>query len=175
VGVATYKVREEVERRYTSEVVLKFYAKERVVIGCPLGPIPPEYEKLYGRRKAIRIYRPWRPEVDFVVKKPDLLVLAEVKFWKPFDGPKSLLLYKTLVKETPELEMWWEKPVRLELYVPEATEALKVTCRVNEISLIEWAPEWIMEKWRKRELYWSKEAILKRAYRKTVLRELGFE
>jgi len=174
VGIGTYKVREEVERRYTSEVVLKFYAKERVVIGCPLGPIPPEVSKWVGKERAIKIYRPWRPEVDFCVKRSDMLILAEVKFWKPFDGPKSLLLYRTLVKQTPELEMWWEKPLRLELYVPEASVALKAACEANDIVLIEWAPDWVMKKWKEKELYWSKEAILKRVARRKKLEELGF-
>ncbi len=58
------KIRAENELRYVSEYVLTNYPKNLVKLRCPLGTAPDSFIKEMGLNKALRTYRPSRPEVD---------------------------------------------------------------------------------------------------------------
>ena len=87
------KSRREIEPRWVSEYVATHYARHKVRLRVPLGPVPEYLKKAHGTPKAIRIYRPWRPEVDCLVIMPGALVLIEAKIFKYMDGLSKLPVY----------------------------------------------------------------------------------
>jgi len=168
------KMRREIEPKWVAEYCSKFYGKYAVRYRCPLGPVPKELVELHGLEKALRMYRPWRPEVDALVIAKDKLILIEAKVRKVMDGLSKLPIYKMLVPQTPELKVYHGWPIEMELLVVKAVEPWITVAKNMGIRLVEWAPTWVWEIWRQRDLYWTKEAVELRERRKEVLKRLGF-
>ena len=168
------RLRREVEPRWVSEYCAKFYPDKPVRYRVPLGPIPEELVAKYGLSKAIRAYRPWRPEADALVIGDRRLILIEAKVFKVMDGISKLPIYAKLVPETPELNPYKTWPVEMQLLVVKAIEPWITIARDLGIKLVEWAPTWVQEVWVQRDLYWTREAVELRERRKEVLRRLGF-
>jgi len=168
------KLRRSIEPRWCSEYVAKFYADFPQIPRCPLGPIPPELEEYYGVEKARRIYRPSRPEVDYVVKLPEKLLMIEAKIFKYMDGLSKLPIYASLVPKTPELREYWTKPVEMHLLIPHKIPWVIEAGKANNIKVIIWAPDWVRKIWEERDKYWTREARYKREKRKALLRRLGY-
>jgi len=168
------RVRREIEPRWVSEYCAKFYPNYPVRYRVPLGPVPEEMIKEHGLSKAIRMYRPWRPEVDALVIQPRQLILIEAKVFKVMDGLAKLPIYKTLFHQTPELAPYRGFPVEMHLLVVRAVEPWITAAKTHGVKLIEWSPVWVREVWLQKDLYWTREAVELRERRKQVLRRLGF-
>jgi len=169
------KLRREIEPKWVSEYVAKFYPDFPVRFRVPLGAVPKELEKEHGLWKAIRTWRPWRPEVDAIVIRPGELTLIEGKIFKTMDGLSKLPVYASLVPETPELESYRSYKVAMQLLCVHALDWIKQAAKKSGIEVVEWAPTWVEEIWLERDKYWTPEAVSLRERRKEVLRRLGFE
>jgi len=169
------KRRRDLEPRWTSDYITTRYPDGEHRLRCPLGPIPKSLVKEYGLRKAIRVHRPWRPEVDALVILPGTLVLVEAKVFKYMDGVSKLPVYASLVPETPELRRHRDKPVRMELLVPATIDWLETAAAKLGVQIVTWAPDYIKKAWEERDKYWTPPYILKRERRKEILRRLGFD
>lgn len=168
------KTRRTLEPRWVSIYCATHYPKAEIRLGCPLGGIPRETLRDYGLLKGLRVYRPWRPEVDAVVILRNMLILIEAKIFKYMDGLAKLPIYKALVPKTPELKHVAHRPQYMKLLIPhripwvlEAAEGMGVTVEV-------WVPPFIQKVWEERDKYWTKDAIKKREARKRKLEELGY-
>jgi hypothetical protein len=166
--------RRTLEPRWVSEYCAVHYPKAEVRLSCPLGGIPKETLRDYGVLKGLRVYRPWRPEVDALVILQNMLILVEAKIFKYMDGLSKLPVYKSLVPQTPELSHVANRPIYMKLLIPyripwvlEAAKDLDVTVEV-------WVPDFVKQAWDERDKYWTKEAIEKREARKEKLKELGY-
>lgn len=168
------KLRSEVEPRWCSEYCLKFYPDLPVRYRVPLGPIPREMIDKYGLSKAIRMYRPFRPEVDALVIAPDKLILVEAKVHRVMDGISKLPVYRDLVPLTPELAPYKTYPVEMQLLVVKKWEPWTSLCEKYGIRMVDWAPTWVQEYFVRRDLYWTKEQVELRERRKEVLKRLGW-
>jgi len=169
------KLRREIEPRWVSEYIVKHYPKYPVKLRCPLGPIPENLKKIHGEEKAIRVYRPWRPEVDALVIMPGALLLIEAKIFKYMDGLSKLPVYASLVPATPELKEYKDMPVKMQLLVPVDIPWVRTACQKMGVDMVVWAPDWLKKIWEERDKYWSPEELIKREKRKQVLRRLGYE
>jgi hypothetical protein len=150
------------------------YPTAEVRLSCPLGGIPKETLRDYGLLKGLRVYRPWRPEVDGVVILKNMVILIEAKVFKYMDGLSKLPVYKSLIPQTPELKHVAHLPVYMKLLIPyripwvlEAAKDLGVTVEV-------WTPDFIREVWEERDKYWTKEKVEEREERKRKLMEMGY-
>lgn len=168
------RLRKEVEPRWVSEYCSKFYPDKVVRYRVPLGPIPEELVRLYGLEKAIRMYRPWRPEADALVIDKDRLILIEAKVHKIMDGLSKLPMYKSLIQHTPELAPFKHLPIEMQLLVVKAIEPWITLAKEYGVKLIEWAPTWVQEYFLQRDLYWTRESVELRERRKEILKRLGF-
>lgn len=168
------KMRRTLEPRWVSMYCAEHYPSAEVRLGCPLGGIPRETLRDYGLLKGLRVYRPWRPEVDAVIILKNMLILIEAKIFKYMDGLAKLPVYKALILKTPELKHVAHRPQYMKLLIPhkipwvlEAAEGVGVTVEI-------WVPDFIRKVWEERDKYWTKNAIKKREARKRKLAELGY-
>lgn len=166
--------RRELEPKWVSEYMARTYPNVEVRFRVALGPIPTETQKDYGLLKGLRVYRPWRPEVDAAARLPTQTVLVEAKIFKYMDGLSKLPIYKSLVPSTPELAHW-PKDVIMELLIPAPIPWVIDAARIAGVKVVTtFVPEYIQRVWNERDKYWTKEAIEKREERKRMLQELGF-
>jgi len=169
------RLRRNIEPKWVSEYCTTFYPDRPVRYGQPLGPIPEDLIKEHGLEKAIRMYRPWRPECDALIINKNKLILVEAKVRKILDGLAKLPIYKRLIPETPELAPYKGWPIVMRLLTVRAYEPWITIARELGIELVEWAPTWVKEIWIQHDLYWTREAVELRERRKEVLKRLGFE
>ena len=168
------RTRRHLEPRWVSWYCAKHYSKEIVKLRCPLGPIPEELRKLYGNAKALKVYRPSRPEVDACVIKPAGITLIEAKVQKFMDGLSKLPVYKSLVPVTPELQPWKDLPIEMLLLTPRGVDWVKTAAARLDVKVLTEAPDFILKYWEERDKYWTKPYLKKRLARKRKLEELGY-
>jgi hypothetical protein len=168
------KLRREIEPRWVAEYCAQFYPKFPVRYRCALGPAPPGLEKAFPEEKALRIGRPWRPEADAVVIKPDELIIIEAKVFRYMDGLSKLPVYRDLVDSTPELEKFKKLPRRMQLLLPAELKWVENAAKPLNVEVVVWAPDWVKAIWEERDKYWTKEATQAREERKKILRAIGY-
>ncbi|MFQ6053074.1 MAG: hypothetical protein ACE5OO_02435 [Candidatus Bathyarchaeia archaeon] len=169
------KKRREIEPRWVSEYVARFYGRYEVRPRCPLGPIPEDLEKAYGISKARRIHRPYRPEVDCLVISPRRIILIEAKIQKYMDGLSKLPIYKSLIPKTPELADQRDKRVDMELLIPRKIPWIMAAAEEQGIIVKDWAPDWVLKIWEERDKYWTQSSVMKREQRRKTLERLGYD
>lgn len=169
------RVRRELEPKWVSWFCAKHHKNDIVKLRCPLGPIPQELKDHYGDAKAIKVYRPWRPEVDALVITDNYIRLIEAKIQKFMDGLSKLPVYKSLVPSTPELKAWRRLPVNMLLLIPTRIGWVIPAASNMGVAISTEAPDEIIKVWNERDKYWTKEAVEKREARKKKLKELGYE
>jgi len=168
------RIRREIEPKWVSWYIAKRFENALVKPRCPLGPIPEELVKLHGLSKAIKVHRPWRPEVDACVILPDRIILVEAKIQKFMDGISKLPVYKSLIPATPELKAWKDLPVEMRLLIPAEVEWVRTAAKKMDVKIIVDAPDFILKVWEDRDKYWTKPLMEEREARKEKLRELGY-
>jgi hypothetical protein len=168
------KVRREVEPRWVSEYVMATYPRFEHRLRVPLGPAVAGISEQLGQEKALRVSRPWRPEVDAIVITADRLIMIEGKIFKTMDGLSKLPVYRDLVASTPELQAQKDLPVEMHLLVVRPLEWVLAAAEKAGVKVVEWAPPWIIQVWEDRDKYWAPDAVAKREERKKVLEKLGY-
>ena len=169
------KVRTEWETRYVSDYVLSKFPNDIVQYRCPLGRVPESMIKELGLSKAIGMYRPYRPEVDALVITANDITIIEGKIFKVMDGLSKLPVYRSLVKETPELDLYKKFPIRAILVTPKQPVWSAPFVREQGIEIDIFLPAWLDEYYKSQEQYWTAEERMKRLERKEVLKGLGFK
>jgi len=171
--MAFSKPRRELEPRWVSEYMAATYPKAEVRMRVPLGPIPKETSADYGLMKGLRVYRPWRPEVDAAARWTNKTILVEAKIFKYMDGLSKLPVYKSLLPDTPELAHW-PTDVIMELLIPAPITWVLSAAQNQGVRVVHtFVPDYIKQVWEERDKYWTKEAIEQREERKRKLQELG--
>jgi len=168
-------MRRDLEPRWVSWYCSKKYPRDIVKLRCPLGPVPDKLKEAVGEGKAIKMYRPWRPEVDALVILQGAIRLIEAKIFKYMDGLSKLPVYQSLVIATPELRAWRELPVQMVLLIPERIPWVVAAAEKMGVAVDNDAPDYITQAWEERDKYWTKPYIEKREKRKETLKELGYE
>jgi len=173
--MAFSRPRRELEPRWVSEYMATTYPKAEVRFRVPLGPIPKETAANYGLLKGLRVYRPWRPEVDAAARWSTKTILVEAKIFKYMDGLSKLPVYKNLIPDTPELKAW-PSDVIMELLIPAEIPWVKAAADTMAVRVIShFVPAYIKAAWEERDKYWTKDAMEAREERKRKLREMGYE
>lgn len=169
------KIRENWEHRYVSDYVVTRYPHDAHKFRCPLGSVPEMWVQEMGLGKAIRAYRPYRPEADAAVITADAIVLIEAKIFKVMDGIAKLPIYRSLVAETPEFDAYRTLPVEAVLVTPKDPGWTRKVAVETNVRIELYMPDWIEEYYKKQEVYWTAEERLKRMKRKRVLEGLDYD
>ncbi len=168
------KLRADWEHRYVSDYVLMKYPHDIHKFRCPLGTVPEMWVREMGLGKAIRAFRPYRPEVDAAVVTADRIVIIEGKLFKVMDGLSKLPIYRSLIAETPEFSEYRTLPVEAVLVTPKEPQwAQKVVAELDIVVDI-FIPGWIKEYYEAQEKYWTTEEKFEREKRKEMLKGLGY-
>jgi len=168
------KLRAEHETRYVSEWVLQNYPKDTVKYRCPLGTAPDMWLKTMGMEKALRSYRPFRPEVDACIITRNELILIEGKIMRVLDGAAKLIIYRDLVDITPELQHLAPLKRRAIVLTPQPPGWAKTITEKHKIEFEIYKPDWLTDYWEWMNKYWTAEERVEREQRKAILQKTGY-
>ena len=141
----------------------------------PLGMVSEELMKTEGYDRAIKVMRPFRPEVDAVVILPHFLLLIEAKVWSVVDGLAKLPLYKSLVPTTPELKKYMPREVMMQLVVGWTNTNLQIMARDMDVEVKLFRPDWLVEVVDGLHKYWTREYQNARDEKLKMQRYFGVE
>jgi len=169
------KIRQEREARLISEWVAQNYPKAELIrFRCPLGPVPQQLVQELGLAKAIGYARPYRPEVDALVVTEKEIILAEAKIFKVMDGLSKLPIYGSLVSQTPELQPYLGRAIRLKLVTAKPLPWMHQAAVEAGVEIVLFQPDWVKQYLQELEQYWTKDAVEARNRRKKILEALGY-
>jgi len=171
MGIGQYKPR---ERRYIVEWAEHRFPGCEKRFNVPLGPVPSSLVEEVGLTKALKVFRPWRPDVDAVIICPDKLIIAEAEILRPKDAIGDLLVYRDLVPDTPELKQFLDRPLEAWLVVPWSVTWVKEACDKYKIKLDLFVPDWIKDYLEELHKYFTAEGRQKREERRKALEGLGY-
>lgn len=163
------------ERALIGAYIRERWPARRVILGCPLGPVPLTLVATWGRIKAARLARGIRPEVDALVFDDHRLVIIEAKIVKWLDGLAKLPLYKGLVATTPELLEYLDWPVDMVLCTPWANESIDAAAAAQGVRVDVFSTPEVEVYAQELGKYWTKEYRERRQERKLALERLGLE
>lgn len=163
------------EGRLIAEYIAEKYPGDRVIFGCPLGPVPEKMIATLGPRKALRMARGLRPEVDALVIRDHQLVLVEAKIQRWVDGIAKLPVYRSLIPTTPELEQYRDYEVEMRLCFPWSSETIEEAARAAGVILDVYHKPWLEDYINELSKYWSADYRAKRAEKKRLREILGVE
>ena len=139
---AEYKQR---ERRYVPEYVNEKYP-DRVAVfyNMAVGPAP---EELWKKHPEVSIdhFRRWRFWIDAVVILRDRMILVEGKIRTPAEGLGQLLLYRELLKDTPEMNPYRNLPIYMLLVTPRPDPRVIGVAATLGIQIDIWTKPWVQE------------------------------
>lgn len=163
------------EGRLIAEYIAEKFAKDRVIFGCPLGPVPEKMIATLGPRKALRMARGLRPEVDALVIRDHQLILVEAKIQRWVDGIAKLPLYKSLIPTTPELQEYKDYEAEMRLCFPWASETIEEAARNAGVVLDVYHQPWVDDYLTELGKYWSSEYKTARAEKRRMREIFGLE
>lgn len=163
------------ERRLIGEYIAYKFPKSRVIFGCPLGPVPEKLIATLGPRKALRMARGLRPEVDAVIVQNHRLVLVEAKIMKWLDGIAKLPVYKGLVPTTQELQPYRDYEVEMRLCLPWTSETVEEAAKSVGVTVDVFHRPWVDEYLEELGKYWSEEYRSARAEKRRLREIFGLE
>jgi len=163
------------ERRLIAEYIVEKFPRAPVIYGCPLGPVPQKMIATLGPRKALRMARGLRPEVDALVVLDHRLVLVEAKILRWIDGIAKLPVYKSLVPTTEELKQYGGYDVEMRLCFPWSSETIEEAARNAGVVLDVFHQPWIDEYMTELGKYWTGDYIAARAEKRRMREIFGLE
>lgn len=166
---------EQRERRLIAEYAIEKLTGYRYVFGHPLGPVAGSLEAEVGLARAIKLSKPFRPEVDLLCYFGTSLLLIEAKIFRIVDGAAKLSVYKALVPTTPELAPYLDRPVRMRLVVPWNSVQTQAIADSQGIEVDIFRPSWVDQYVEQYQQYWTAEARTARAEKQRIRTLLGVE
>jgi len=166
---------EQRERRLIAEYIVDRFPRNQVIYGCPLGPVPTHLVATLGPRKALRMARGLRPEVDALVIQDHRLILVEAKIQKWLDGIAKLPVYRSLIPTTEELTQYQDYDVEMRLCFPWYSESVEAAAKGAGVVLDVFHQPWIDEYLTELGKYWSPEYLAARAEKKRMREIFGLE
>lgn len=165
----------QVETRLIAEYLKERYPEFSFIMKQPLGVVSEELMKTEGYDRAIKVMRPFRPEVDAVVILPAHLLIIEAKVWSIVDGLAKLPLYKSLISVTPELKQYMPREVMMQLVVGWVNPNLEIMARAMDVEIKLYRPDWLVEVVEGMHKYWTSEYQLERQKKLKMREYFGVE
>lgn len=149
--------RQERERRYISEYMLKAFPDGSYQLNVELGPIPQEYVDRYGMGKAAALFRPTRPRVDAVRWQKDKYYLIEAKIRDIKAGIGDLSYYRGMAERAPDLPNYDGQPIICRLVVPWMIDWIKTAADAAQVEVVIFTAPWIADYVKERQHYFTAE------------------
>lgn len=167
--------RQERERRYISEYMMKTWPEGGWQLNVGMGAIPQEYVDRHGLGKAAAIFRPTRPKVDAVKWTPERYYIVEAKLRAIKNGIGDLLYYKAMVPTTPDLPYYDGQPITYRLVVPWMLDWIQWVADEAGIEVVVSWQDWIADYIRERQHYFTAEYRAERAETMRLREILGVD
>ena len=149
--------RQERERRFISEYVMRTFEPGTWALNVPLGPVPDELVQIHGPSAAAQLFRPSRRRVDAVAWSEAAYLLIEAKIRDPFEGLGRLIVYLEEARNTEDLPGYTGQPIVPRLVVPFVIERDRIAAHKHDIELAEFSPPWISDYVQERQRYFTRE------------------
>lgn len=133
------------EMRLISEWVKGAYPGAEVWLRLRLGRARPLNPDLEGDPDAERVSRVFARWADAVVVTRDELIVVEAKVKSSPGAIGQLLVYRDLVRDTPELRSYEDRPLALLLLVAVEDPAVTRLCEAQGIRHAVYRPSWLAE------------------------------
>jgi len=133
------------ELRLISEYLAKYYGKYPTYTRVRLGAIHPDLllpELTPEERRMLSVWKRW---ADAVVVTPTKLILIEGAIFPDPGDISKLLLYRELLKVTPEFEEWRDLPIEMQIVVAIEDPLLSKIARESGILVRVFKPPWIKD------------------------------
>jgi hypothetical protein len=167
--------RQERERRYISEYMMKTWPEGDWQLNVELGPIPAEYVTRMGLTRAAALFRPTRPRVDAVKWTPSAYYLIEAKIRDIKAGIGDLTYYKSVIPQTPDLPFYDGQPVIARLVVPWMLDWLSPVASAAGVEVAVHTEPWIEDYVKERQHYFTAEYREERAEKMRLRNILGVD
>lgn len=167
--------RQERERRYISEYLLKTWPEGGWQLNVELGPIPQEYVDRYGMGKAAAIFRPTRPRVDAVRWQANKYYLIEAKIRDIKAGIGDLSYYRNMIPLTKDLPFYEGQPVVCRVVVPWMIDWIRAAADAAQIEVVVFKADWIDAYVEERKNYFTAEYRAARAEKMRLREILGVD
>lgn len=167
--------RQERERRYISEYMMKTWPKGGWQLNVELGPIPQEYVDRYGMGKAAAIFRPTRPRVDAVRWQDDKYYLIEAKIRDIKAGIGDLSYYRNMIPLTKDLPFYEGQPIVCRVVVPWMIDWIRAAADAAQVELVVFMADWISAYVEERKHYFTAEYRAERAEKMRLREILGVD
>ena len=161
--------------RLTTEWMLRQYPRGGYTLNARLGPALDGLVEQVGLERALRESAPWRPRVDALAVEAGKVVLIEAEIRQVRNAVGNLLVYRNLVKHTPELRGNWTKPVEMVLLTPWTNTSIDAMARTSGVRVEIYNPPWIADYVAELQLYWTREYQERRAQKLALREMLGVE
>ena len=167
--------RQQRERRFMSEYVMRTWPGGNAKQNVPLGEIPEELVRIHGLTAAAAVWRPSRRRVDAVAWSEDSYFIVEGKIRDPFEGLGRLIVYAEEARATPDLPGYTGQPIIPRLVVPFVSERDRRAALAHDLELVEFRPEWIADYVKERQRYFTAEYRRAREAKERMRDLLGVE
>lgn len=167
--------RQERERRYISEYMLKTWPDGNWQLNVELGPIPQDYIDRYGLGKAAALFRPTRPRCDAVRWQPGAYYIIEAKIRDIKAGVGDLSYYKGMVPNTPDLPFYDGQPIICRLVVPWMIDWIQAAATAAGVEVAVDHQAWIDKYVEERKHYFTAEYRAARAEKMRLRDILGVD
>lgn len=133
------------ETQFLAEWINEFHPHERVMFRVRLGKIkrdslPQDLDE--SEIKMLSVYKYW---ADAIIIRSDELILVEAKLKPSTAVIGQIMLYRKLIKETPDLEPYWHLPIRAVLLQATYEGYVNEMCESMGIQVIYWCPPWVKD------------------------------
>jgi hypothetical protein len=133
------------EKRYVPEYVNEKYPDRIAVFyNMAVGPPPEDLWKSHPEI-PFKHFRRWRFWIDAVVILKNAMVLIEGKIRKPAEGIGQVLLYRSLLPQTPELEPYKHLPVRMVIVTPRPDPRIIEFANTYGLTIDIYTKPWVQE------------------------------
>lgn len=167
--------RQERERRFIAEYMMKTWPEGNWQLNVELGPIPQEYVNRYGPVKAAALFRPTRPRVDAVKWLPGAYYIIEAKIRDIKAGIGDLSYYRGMLATTADLPHYEGQPFICRLVVPWMIDWIKTAAEAAQVEVVVSHQEWIEDYIRERQHYFTAEYRAERAEKMRLREILGVD
>jgi hypothetical protein len=133
------------DRRYVPEFVATHLQDRRAAFfNLRVGPAPEEMKRAHPDLPET-YFRPWKYMVDAVVVTDKEIIVIEGELRRPSMKIGQLKMYGELVRQTPELAPYLDRPIRKILVTPREDPLLLDQAGREGVEVVFYRPLWVME------------------------------
>ena len=133
----------QLDRRYVVEYVNEKFPDRRFVwYNAAVGPVPEALVKAHPE-VSLKHFKRWRRYADAIVIMQDRIILIEGELRRPVEGLGELLMYRDIIKQSPELKPYINLPLEVRLIIPRPDPMVINTASAQGIIVDVFYRDWV--------------------------------